>query len=71
MSQVILDLHHWKHENVPNKVMDVIERSIVGTMIVIITGNSPVMKTIVMNIINQYGLKHSELLETQITTWKE
>lgn len=56
-----LDLHGIKHENVRSMLIRFIEDLwLTGTSVEIITGNSPEMKAIVIEILKEYKLEYSD-----------
>jgi len=63
-----VDLHGVKHGEVANMLASIIYDN-PDTMISIITGNSEQMKQIVNDELNAQGLRHLQLLPTEITCW--
>ena len=59
MKPIKVDLHGHKHENVRNVVIRAIENHYLESEAVLdfISGHSPDMKSIVIEIINEYGLE--------------
>lgn len=56
-----LDLHGVKHEDVCSQLKQFIEGLwLTGTDVEIITGNSPKMKEIVINILKEYKLEYND-----------
>jgi len=67
-----LDLHGVKHADVEDKVAAFIDKHMgESTMLKIITGNSAFMKYEVIKVVEQYGLRHSDIQSASITCWTE
>jgi len=68
MSKIFLDLHGVYHEDVENKVYSFINRN-KDECIKIITGNSDTMKKIVFKVVGSLGLKHYQLIGSEVIVW--
>jgi len=73
-----LDLHRTLHENAKRKTINFIEENWgSGEEVEIVTGNSQIMKGLVMNILDEYGLTYqiSRMFDLNnkgyIVTWME
>ena len=67
-----LDLHETSHEQAERELTELIDDFIYtrnAETIKVVTGNSERMKEVVMGVIEEYGLAHIQLVETEIIIW--
>jgi len=67
---MMVDLHGKTHKEAEEAVIRAVEDNLnKKVMLSFVTGHSEKMKQVVLGVLQEYGLQHSQLVDTRITAW--